>query len=398
MKLLFLAPDFPEPAVKGYQGRAYHQIRELAKRHEITLVCFGGEGTVDPREHPTAAACREVITVAPNRWERFARLGLAVVSGMPFQAAFYQARAMEAALRACLQRERFDVVIVQLMRMGPYMCRADRPPVAVDLIDSLALNMQARATAAKVPLCWLWAWEARRSKRLEVRIVEEFEVATLISESDRSYLGAEAARVVPNGVDRDLFAYQEIDPPSPTLIFFGNLQYFANVEAAVVLAERVLPLVRRRVPDIRLHIVGASPHRRVLALRAKGIVVTGYVPSLVPYLRQATVAVFPIRSRSGVQTKVLEAMAAGVAVVATPQVLEGIPAEPGRELVVGDTPQELTDRILVLLGDGPRRRRQTRAARRFIEQHYSWQESVNALEALLYTARSRHEQAPPRSA
>jgi glycosyltransferase involved in cell wall biosynthesis len=171
----------------------------------------------------------------------------------------------------------------------------------------------------------------------------------------------------------------------------GKMSYHANATAAIRLVEDVMPRVWATRPGARLLIVGKDPPREVVRLQdagdgAGGVVVTGTVEDIRPFLRTATIAVAPIRYGVGIQNKVLEALACGTPVVATPQATSALDITDGRDLVVGRDPGELANAIGALLGDADRRRRIGEAGRAYVERHHSWRAAAVRLTDIYHDA------------
>jgi len=382
MKVLFLVTRFPVPPWRGDQLRAYHHLRLLAPRHEITCAAL----VVRP---PPAEAGRALAALGVR--VEIVRLGLAgavpslaralVGDRRPLQVLLYarrRARARVAALAA-----RADLVHAQLVRAATYLPAGPAPAAVVDLVDALSASFARRAARERGPLGMIVAAEAARLLRYENELVRRGLTCLVVAESERAPLaGREAVRVVPNGVDLAAFAYVEDGRPPARLVFAGNLGYFPNVDAAAFLARDVLPRVRAAVPGAELRLVGARPARRVRALAgAAGISLAASVPAMAPELAAATVAVVPLRAGSGLQNKVLEAMAAGTPVVATPRAVAGLALRAGEEVLVADDAAGLAAAAVALLGDPARARAQARAARALVERRYRWEDSAAGVEA-----------------
>jgi glycosyltransferase involved in cell wall biosynthesis len=241
-------------------------------------------------------------------------------------------------------------------------------------------------------LRWLTSLEAGRLLRYERRLCASVEGASVVSSVDRDAIGATARLgVVPNGVDLGRLPFERGGRDPATVVLTGNMGYFSNVNAACWFAERVHPLVRRSVPDARFVVVGARPAARVLRLaRADPSVrVLGFVDDLRPHLRTATVAVAPMQAGAGQQFKVLEAMASGTPVVATPVAAEALEAGGGDALLVAGTPEAFAEAVVALMRDAGRADRLAGTARRFVESRYTWERSTAHLEELHEAARSR---------
>jgi len=381
MRVLFLVTRFPVPPWRGDQLRAYHHLRLLAPRHEVTCAALV------TRAPPVAA--RAALAALGVRVE-VVRLGLAGAlpslaralfgDRRPLQVLLYarrRARARVSALAACA-----DLVHAQLVRAADYLPPGRPPAAVVDLVDALSANFARRAARERGPLALLAAAEARRLARYEGQLVRHGVTCLVVAESERAALGGgEGVRVVPNGVDLAAFPYVEDGRPAARMVFAGNLGYFPNVDAAAFLARDVLPRVRAAVPAAELRLVGARPARRVRALaRTAGVSLAASVPAMAPELAAATVAVVPLRAGSGLQNKVLEAMAAGTPVVATSRAVGGL-ALSGAEVLVADGAEDLAAAAVALLRDPARARAQARAARALVERSYRWEDSAAGVEA-----------------
>ena len=389
MRLLFLTARFPWPLLRGDQVRAYHQLRLLAPRHRTTLVSFRDAPVPPEGLAAVSAFCERVVTVPLGRAAMGLGLARGAFSPRPFQVSLYAHPRMGHVLRELAAGETFDLAHAQLARMAPHV---EGLPVArfVDLVDALSLSTRRRSLRHRGPLRWLVAIEAERLLRYERRLCASVEGASVVSSVDRDAIGdLTRLGVVPNGVDLGRPPSTERDPA--TIVFTGNMGYFANVDAACWFVERVLPLVRRSVPEARFHVIGARPAARVrrLARTDPSVSVLGFVDDLRSHLRAATVAVAPMQAGAGQQFKVLEAMASGAPVVATPVVADALEAHDDDGLLVAGTPEAFAEAVIAIIRDPARADRLAAQARRFVESRYTWERSTEHLEDLHEAARSR---------
>jgi glycosyltransferase involved in cell wall biosynthesis len=297
---------------------------------------------------------------------------------------------MRRALRELVAGETFDLVHAQLARMAP--CVAGLPLVRfVDLVDALSLSTRRRSLLHRGLLRWLAGLEAGRLLRYEQRICATVEGASVVSNVDRDAIGAASLGVVPNGVDLGEFPFGREGRDPATVVFTGNMGYFSNVSGACWFAERVHPLVRRSVPEARLLVIGARPAARVrrLARADPSVSVLGFVDDLPPHLRSATVAVAPMQAGAGQLFKVIEAMASGTPVVATPVAAEAFEAGGGDDLLVAGTAEAFAGAVVSIIRDPGRAGRLAARARRFVESRHTWERSVARLEELHEAARAR---------
>ena len=161
------------------------------------------------------------------------------------------------------------------------------------------------------------------------------------------------------------------------------MDYPPNVDAVAWFAEDILPLIRRRVPGARFHIVGANPAPRVAALaRIEGVHVTGRVPDVRPYMKFATACVAPMRIARGIQNKVLQPMAMGLVTIVTPDALEGIEAQPGRDILLAGDAESIA-RAAIRSAEADLKPTIGAAARRRMVERYSWEARLAPLDGLL---------------
>lgn len=395
MTVLLVDPDLPAPPTSGGRVRAFHLIREVARRHDVDVVA-----PALPEPEAIAASrqlCRKLWLFQPpvetrvDGWRRRVR---SVVVGR----LHHPRPEVQATLHEALTAHPYDVLHFLTPYLIPSIAALDaRAPVLVDFLGtSIGVRREVRqASGVATRLARVARWSAAvRGERWVLRHVDG---ALAISEDDRRYLARLAPRlpihVVPNGVDADHFApLPEAEDPRG-LVFVGDMSFGPNVDAACYFARTILPRLRARVADVRVAFVGRAPALEVRALsRDPAIAVTGAVPDVRPYVARAAVVVIPLRGGSGVRNKTLEAMAMGRAIVTTPMGVEGLEVTAGRELVVTDDPERFAQAVAKLLGDPDRRRAMGEAARARVLATYGWDASARRLEAVyaeLRDARAR---------
>ena len=383
MRLLFLTGRFPYPLLRGDQLRAFHQIRILGPRHRVTLASFVASPPSAEEHGALAAYCERIVAVPLGRASMGWNLVRHALSGLPLQAALYGDAAMTRALRGLGEGGEYDVVHVQLARMAVHLSSCPARARVVDLVDALSLGMERRAARERPPLRWAASLEARRLRDHERRVVAEVDEAVVTSPVDRDALGAPPnVAVVPNGVDTVRFPFGR-GPREPGLVVFtGNLGYFANADAVAWFADRVLPLLRRSLPAVRFEVVGARPPRALRRLaRAGAFTLVGPVADLGERLRSAQAAVAPLQAGSGQSNKTLEALASGTPAVVSPLAAAGLEARDGEHLLVAASPEDFAAAVARVLEDRALADRLAVAGRALVESVYTWERSVERLEA-----------------
>ena len=378
MKLLSAGYRVPYPVRDGGNARSYGFLRELGRRHEVSYLCRGDEPRPDA-ERALKAFCRQVeIVVDPFRPGLRDRVR-ALVGGYPF-GVITPADPFFRRFRELLGREAFDLVHLSGVDAARLVLEAlDTTPVVWDVCDCTSRYYARQAGAERGPARRLWyRLQAARYRRLERRLFGRDLTVFVASPSEaaafRGHVGPWRCRVevVPNGVDPVPAA--PVASWTPRLVFTGALAYRPNADAVGYLCREIFPRIRRRHPDARLSIVGAgaSPELRA-GCEGDGVEFLGFVPDVLDVLRRSTVFVCPMREGTGIKVKLLEAMASGLPIVATPLALEGIPeAEDGRHLRVAASADAFAEGVSELLRD-PGLRRLLGERARGLTARYAWE-------------------------
>lgn len=372
----------PWPLDTGGRIRSFHLLRALARESDVRLVV-----AVRPGQEKTCARLGEhglqVIPVSCHKrrpWREAWSAIRAAAAGKPY--VMYRRHAISRvrdALAQAARQQQPDVLYLDHLDSHSYRHAAGPSQFAVmDLHNVYSMIARRFADEQRNPL--KRAYLRRESALLqdvERRAAREVDLLFAVSAAEaQAYraFGARSVGLVPNGVDCSRYEALPCGRATagPNLLFLGTMSWGPNANAASFLIREVLPHVRRTHPDARLWVVGHSPPPEVAAFHDRdGVVVTGSVPDVVPYFRDARCMVVPLESGGGTRLKILEAFAAGLPVVSTPVGVEGIDAQDGVHLSVVDRADFATT-ILRLFADPGVADAHAREARRLVRSRYDW--------------------------
>jgi glycosyltransferase involved in cell wall biosynthesis len=386
MKILFVAPKIPWPATDGARIAIYELIRHLTARgHRAALLGFGKPEAAD--ELRARAGLIWAKAVEHNTSTNYVNALLGLLSPMPYTASKYRSEAMKAAIREAFREERFDIVQLEGTHMAHYLGQAQglgaHAVLRLHNVESLLAARYART--AVFPLKLYVRDQARRMRAFEVRACRQADLCLAITQEDAERvlkLAPDAVVAVsPAGVDLERYYPQPLSEELRSMVFVGALDWPPNADAIRWFRAKVWPRIVQEEPTARWMVVGKSPPADILHWpeEDRNIQVTGYVDDVRPYLHRATVVVVPLRSGGGMRLKILEAMAAGKAVVSTPMGAEGISARNGEEIVLANPDRSFGLEILRLIREPAERLRIGKAARAWVEG-YGWSRIAADLE------------------
>lgn len=393
MRILYLTNGFPYPLTSGYL-RHYFLIRALSERHSVSLLSMVGRGfQSEDREALTPFAARiETFGRPAGRASKARKAVRALRSMVPGAGGERAVEEMRAAVRRRLREEAFDVVLFSGKRTFPAIAGLRGVPVVADICDTTSVRIRGRMRHCGVGRLPALVAEYLQVRAVERRLVRQADHLVFASCRDRDALmpsgPAQGTTVIPNGVDLDYWTRSAPERAKGTLVMTGAMDYAPNADAARFLIEEILPRVRRAVPEAALWIVGRDPSKELVELGERhGARVTGFVADVRPYLDAASVFVAPLRFGSGIQNKLLEAMAMGVPVVASPLAADGLRTEQGEvpPLAVAGTVEEYADQIVRRLAEVERNPAPDAEARRFVQRNFVWARSAARLEQVMAT-------------
>jgi glycosyltransferase involved in cell wall biosynthesis len=314
----------------------------------------------------------------PLRWQLFAY--------EPFDE--FLTPEMQQAVDRCIEDQDFDLIQLEYTQMACYRRRAEGIPAILTKheVDFAACLRRARQESNPVTK-WRWFYNYLQVLDREIKLTRQADAIICMTDPDarelRKFSPAVPIYTISTGVDLDYFQPPEQPSTDARMIFVGAFQHHPNVDAMIHFCREVLPLIREKVPETELVIVGSSPPPAVLSLAAiPGVEVTGFVPDIRPFMAKSSVYIVPMRLGVGIRGKILEAWSMGMPVVSTSVGCAGLRYESGQNLLVADNSRQFAEQVLSLLRDPAMKRRLGEEGRKTAQQYYSWETSARQLDIL----------------
>ena len=387
MRLMVILSRVPYPLEKGDKLRAYHLVKRLARKHEIYLFCLSDGPTAQEHLDHLHQFCAHIEVVRIERWRIVLKLFSAIFSRLPFQVAYFHHRKAQRRINAALEQFRPEHILCQLVRTTEYVREVHDVPKTLDYMDTLSKGLERRSEMAPTLLAPLFRAETRRLIRYENLMLDLFDHSVIISAQDREYIyhpWRDRIAVIPNGVDSEHFTPRH-GRQDHDIVFTGNMNYPPNIDSALYLAQQILPLVRRTRPNTTLLISGVAPSQSVRDLgRTDPLIhVSGWVKDIRDSYASARLFVAPMQIGTGLQNKLLEAMAMRIPCITSTLANNAVGARPGDAILVGNSPEEYAAHILHLLDDPAERARIAENGYQFIRSQFDWDKAPEKLDRMI---------------
>ncbi|NOV28401.1 TIGR03087 family PEP-CTERM/XrtA system glycosyltransferase [Methylomonas sp. ZR1] len=388
-KLLYLVHRIPYPPNKGDKIRSFHFLQALAAEYRIFLGTFIDDP--DDRRHIDAlkSFCADTCCIELNPKIGKIKSLAGLLSGEALSLPYYRNRGLQEWVDKTINEQSIERAMIFSSPMAQYVEKYTNLYCVADFVDVDSDKWQQYAFSKRWPANWVYRREAEKLLAYERRIAAWADATIFVSEQEAGLFKALAPEwaskigFVNNGVDTDSFdpdlSWQTPFPAKQhAIVFTGAMDYWANVDAVKWFAEQVLPVIKSRLPKVHFYIVGSKPAKEVLQLADKdsGVIVTGRVDDVRPYVAYADVVVAPLRIARGIQNKVLEAMAMAKPIVATTAAMEGIPGGADLQVAITDAPEDFACQVLRFLSQPVE---SANINRRYVESDFSWEQNGQRL-------------------
>jgi len=384
MKLFVITSRIPIPLDKGDKLRIYHQLKELSKHHKIYLCAIKSPFS---KEHKISREvlnefCEEVHFINQSLTLTLFSLLKSFFNTLPFQTAIFTEFRAKKRVNHIIDKIKPDHIYCQLTRAAEYV-RDRKETKTIDYMDAFSKGMERRSLKSNIFTKWLFKWESSKQKNYEKSIFESFNTHTIISAEDKKHIShqkKDQIQIVPNGVDFNHFSPKNTKPKYD-LVFVGNMGYAPNVDAAVFLCQDILPKILKKIPNTKILIAGAQPTFKIKNLKSDHIEVSGWIEDIRKAYSESKIFIAPMRIGTGLQNKLLEAMAMEKACITTPLANNALQA-PENTILLGETSKELAQNCIHLIENKSVRNKYAKEARKFVEKTYKWTETTEQLNQL----------------
>jgi len=372
-RLVFISSRFPYPIEKGDKLRAYYQLKDLSKDWEIHLISLSDRHVEEKDLAAIKPFCKEMHVLRISKWLGYLRVFFGLFGSRPLQTYYFTTLLHKIKVNRILKNTKPDHIFAQLIRTTEYVKNYHNCPKTLDYMDALSAGVQMRISLSPLIVRWLFTLEWRRLRHYENVIFEYFEKHIIIASQDREQLihpKRHSIHVFPNGVNESFLNYNASEQIKIfDLCFVGNLSYQPNIEAVKYLVNDILPALEKRGKKLSVLISGANPTSAVKQFQNK-VTLTGWVDDIRSSYTQSKIFVAPMFIGTGLQNKLLEAMALGLPCITTPLAHKALGCD-SDTVSIAKNADEFADEIIRLL-ENENNQHQALRARAFIAQNFNW--------------------------
>jgi len=387
MRILWLKTEVLHPVDKGGKIRTYNMLKELKREHHVTYLTLD-DGTASDADRENATEyCHELVCIPHARREKFTpgfyvELFLNLVSPLPYAIKKYESRAMRREIVEREQRSSFDLLVCDFLAPAANVPDGLTTPATLfqHNVEAMIWKRHYEVQSNPVKKAYLYGqWQKMR--RFEREMCRRFDSVIAVSADDREQMkneyGAEAVFDVPTGVDTEFFRPSgDVKPAPHSLVFTGSMDWLPNDDAIRYFMREIMPLIKNKVPDVTLTVVGRNPAPALVDLSKedKSLIITGRVDDVRPYMENAAAYIVPLRIGGGTRLKIYEAMAMEKALISTTVGAEGLPLTNGVELLLADEPGTFADAVVRVLTDRDYANDLGQRAASVVRENFGWRQ------------------------
>lgn len=386
-KLVMMTSRFPYPLEKGDKLRAFNQIKQLSEKFNIVLIAISDIRVNKEDIEEVRKYCTTIYLIRLSKISILFNLLFQTLTNKPFQVGYFYSSKNNARIKHILKEEKPDHIYCQLIRVSEYVKNYHQCSKTIDYMDALSKGIERRANKAPFYSKWLFNIEAKRLSNYERKVFDYFENQVMISEQDKNFIihpDRNKIYCIPNGVDDSFFENIDCKKDSD-IVFVGNLSYAPNIEAVHYLVEKIAPYFIKENPNFKILLSGATPSNSIKKLIKDNpnIELTGWVKDIRTSYSRGKVFVAPMMIGTGMQNKLIEAMALGVPCVTTSLANNAIKAIHEESILVADSEQQFINAIEELLSNKDLSEKIIKGAKTLIQKEYNWKATTSVLTEII---------------
>ncbi len=388
LNILFLVARFPYPLVGGDKLKPYYVIKHLAENHNVTVISFNeGRKTTADDINEISKLGADVRVIPFNPKYQFISGTAKMITKLPLEVTYYYSRKFQKETDRVIKENNIDLIISFMQKTSEYILNYPHKKILIqDDCRTLYYGRSAKESKGLFQKI-VRTIEFKKDFYYEPAITDKFNIVSFVSREDiegaMANKKSDKYRIITNGVDIERLNAPNDNSHRKDIIFGGRLDVLANQLSLERVINNILPEIKKAIPDIKLNVVGAYPPDYLKQMDGKVITLHPDVPDLMPYLQKAAAFIHPHYSGSGIQNKVLEAMATGCPVVTTPSGNQGIHGKHMSEVMLGNNDKELARHSITLLNDATLRDKLSKNARKLIEDTHSWDAVYKQIDGII---------------
>jgi len=387
LKILFLNPRLPFPLISGDRVKSYFLLKHLGSHHEVTLVAYY-QGKNVPEEYVKEVEKLGVrVYVLPLSPVLSGINAAAHLLSMPLEVAYYTGRKFREKVDELLDQENFDLAISFFLRSSEYLKKKNIPKVLIAEDCRILYQQRSFQNSRSFMQKAVRLWEYLHLKIYEPKIVNTFDITTCVTNTDIENMRQRSPdakfKLLTNGVDLNYYTPNEDFSRRNGILFTGKLDVYSNTMMANEIINDIFPKISEKHPSTVLTIAGAKAPKSLLLQNSDKIHIFSDLPDLLPYYQNARIFLHPHHGASGIQNKILEAMACGCCVVGTATGSQGIPAEHRKNIMIANSNKEMIEYALLLLEDDKLATEISENARKSMVEHHSWEAIFKQLDEVI---------------
>jgi sugar transferase (PEP-CTERM/EpsH1 system associated) len=386
-KILFFTSRIPFPLEKGDKLRAYHQIKHLSQSFNVVLCAISDIPFTVEAETELKKYTSNIYIYQTSKISTLVNMFVAGFCNYPFQVGYFFNTGAHYFFNQAIKTENPDHIFVQLLRMAEYAICVPNIPKSLDYMDTFSKGIERRMIEAKGLKKVIFNIEFKRLQKYEEKIFGFFNHTFIISKQDQKSFSFEKAteiNILPNGVDDEFFTPDKSSVKKYDIVFTGNMSYPPNISAVVYIAENIIPLLIEKKPDIKFLIAGATPTNIVKDLASENITVSGWMNDIRDAYNESRVFLAPLKIGTGLQNKLLEAMAMQIPCITSALANNAIGATHNKNILIGNSPKEYTLLVLDCLENIEKAKKIAVAGKMHVTKNFNWSALTTEMGDILF--------------